>query len=504
MRLTDLVELEAQIALERERDPEDLHARDRAIGAELEARGADFSDRDGLLSAWVDGLTTRGAATGLGPKVAAAHRLATYGLVLTGVALGWGTATVTLAYDGRDPINVLEYLLAVVGSQVVLLGLLVLGVLLARFGARIPVVGDVQAILGWMVRGLERRVEKASLHIDSDRRTAWQVVQARLRARASLYTNVERWVLLAMTQSFAVAFNAAVLLAGLRLVLFSDLAFAWNTTLELSTARFAEIVQAAGLPWHALWPQAVPSPHLVEVTRYSRLEGAYVHASAGRSADPSAVGQWWRFLVAATVAYGFLPRLSLLTAALIGRARALRRLPLDTPDVDRILRRMRAPRVRTQAEQTPTDGPDLSPARPVASASQAGAAGATVILWRDVPLTDPATRAVVRAVLDVEPGEVARAGGMDFAADGALLAGLSKQPGPVVLIAEAWEAPDKGTRRFLAQVRESLGPQLVIHVLLIGEADTTGPGRPAPGDLELWRDRLGLLGDPYLGVEAAS
>jgi len=503
MRLTDLVELEAQIALERDQDPEDLHTRDRAIGADLESRNADLSDRDGLVSAWIDGLAARGLATGLGAKVATAHRLATYGLVLLGAFVGWGTATVTLAYDGRDPINVLEYLLVVVGAQLVLLVLLLLGLFVRRFGANIPVVGDVQAILGWLVRLLEGRMESAGAHIGSEQRTAWQVVQARLRAKASLYFNVERWILLAMLQSFAVAFNAAVLLAGLRLVLFSDLAFAWNTTLELSTLRFTEIVHAAAWPWQAIWPEAVPRPELVQLTRYSRLEGAYVHASGGRAADPSQVGQWWRFLVAATVVYGFVPRLCLLSAALIGRARALGRLPLDTPDVDRIVRRMRAPRVRTQAEQAPTDSPDPSPARPVESAPHAHPAGARIILWRDAPLTDAATQDVVRAALDMEPGEVARAGGMDFAADDALLARLSEQPMAVVLVAEAWEAPDKGTRRFLAEIRAALGPELVIHVLLIGESEAERPRPPTSEDLTLWRDRLSLLADPYLGVEAA-
>lgn len=504
MRLTDLVELEAQIALERDQDPGDLHRRDRSIGADLEARGVDFSDRDGLVSAWLDGLGAQGSATGLGPKVAMAHRLATYGLVLIGAFAGWGTAALTLAYDGRVPINVLQYLLLVVGAQVVLLFLLLFGLFLRRFGAYIPVLGDVQSILGWLLALLQGRLQSASAHIDSERRTAWQIVQARLRTRASLYSNVERWVLLAMVQSFAVAFNIAVLVAGLRLVLFSDLAFAWNTTLELSTARFAEIVHIAALPWQAIWPEAVPSPQLVELTRYSRLEGAYLHAGAGRAADQGLVGQWWRFLVAATVVYGLLPRLCLLTAGLIGRTRALARLPLDTPDVDRIIRRMRAPRVRTHAERAPTDRPDLSPVPPVDAASPTQAAGAQVILWRDAPLTDAATQAVVRSVLDVEPGPVARAGGMDFAADAALLAQLCKQPTPVVLVAEAWEAPDKGTRRFLAEVRAALGAQLVIHVLLIGAAEDEAPAAPTSDDLALWRDRLSLLADPYLGVEAVS
>lgn len=501
MRLADLVELEAQIALERDLDSEHLHARDREIGAELEARR--FSDRGALLSAWVDALVARGEATGLGPKVTAAHRLTTYGLVIVGAALGWGTAAVTLAYDGRHPINVLEYLLVVVGVQAGLLALFVIGLPLARLGARLPVVGDVRAVLGWSVRAIERGLGRASTQVDPERRAAWAAAQARLRTRASLYRDVERWILLAMTQTFAVAFNLAALGCALRLVLFTDLAFAWGTTLELSTARFAELVQAAAVPWQAVFPEAVPSPHLVEVTRYSRLEGAYVHASSGRAADPSAVGQWWRFLVAATVTYGLAPRLALLVVALAGRARGLRRLPLDAPDVDRIVRRMRAPRVRTRAEAPPTDAPEPAPAPSPPARSSPGVAAPTVILWRDVPLSEATTRAFVQRALHLDAGEIAHAGGVDFAAEDAVLARIEGRPASVVVVAEAWEAPDKSVRRFLARLRTALGPNHTIHVLLTGEASAEAPGRPAESQLEVWRERLALLEDPYLGVEAA-
>ena len=116
----------------------------------------------------------------------------------------------------------------------------------------------------------------------------------------------------------------------LRLVVFSDVAFAWSTTLvDLDAARFHALVTALARPWAWLWRDAVPSLALVEATR-SRLEGAYVqHAGGGRAVDPALVGGWWRYLLAA-IAYGLLPRALALAVARLRAARLLARLPSTT------------------------------------------------------------------------------------------------------------------------------------------------------------------------------
>ncbi len=54
-------------------------------------------------------------------------------------------------------------------------------------------------------------------------------------------------------------------------------------------------------PWHALWPDAVPSLSLVEQTRYFR-------SAPGTAAAPAALGQWWRFLLMCLLVYVLLPR----------------------------------------------------------------------------------------------------------------------------------------------------------------------------------------------------
>src|SRR2546423_330732 len=126
----------------------------------------------------------------------------------------------------------------------------------------------------------------------------------------------------------------AALLGCLRLIVFSDIAFSWSTTLvQLDAPRFHGLVHALAAPFAWLWPDADPSRALVEATRYSRLEGSYVLSGAGRAARPELVGGWWPFLLASIALYGLLPRCLALGIAAVRGSHLLARLPLDASQV---------------------------------------------------------------------------------------------------------------------------------------------------------------------------
>ena len=85
---------------------------------------------------------------------------------------------------------------------------------------------------------------------------------------------MRRWLLARWSHLCATAFFAAVLSTALALVVFTDLAFGWSTTLEVSASRIHDLARALALPWRAALPEAVPSLELVEVSRYFRAAGA--------------------------------------------------------------------------------------------------------------------------------------------------------------------------------------------------------------------------------------
>jgi hypothetical protein len=87
------------------------------------------------------------------------------------------------------------------------------------------------------------------------------------------------------------------------------------------------------------------------------------------------------------------------------------------------------------------------------------------------------------------------AGGSDFEPDLALIESMGPAERAVVLVVEGWEAPDKATRHFVQALRLRGAPERPIFVaVLIAAAD-------AP-ELALWRDRMRLLEDPFVSVQA--
>lgn len=114
---------------------------------------------------------------------------------------------------------------------------------------------------------------------------------------------INYWWLTSRLQAFWLLMALGILLAFLTLLLFSDLAFGWSSTLLSDTQQIARLLQGISLPWQAFWPQAVPDALLIEQTRYTRIE-----PGTSRFAEAS---RWWPFLLASLLIYNLLPRLLL-------------------------------------------------------------------------------------------------------------------------------------------------------------------------------------------------
>ncbi len=490
MKLADLIDLEAQLARDRDAPPGALELRDRALLATT--RGEE--PRQETVRRWLAALRER--EPGLlfpGRTISRALSVVRIGLGALGLALGWGAAAGVLRYTGEHPVNVWDVLLLLVGVQLLLLLALVAALLfpLATLGA--PLLGGFRE----GVRALYARL--AARGAAPERAEEWRALWHRLRSRRSLYHHVEPWLLLGATQTFGVAFNVGALLGCLRLVVFSDVAFAWSTTLvDLDAARFHALLTALARPWGWLWPDALPSLALVEATRYSRLEGAYVqHAGVGRAVDPALVGGWWRYLLAAIATYGLLPRAVALTVARLRAARLLARLPLDDAELARLVRRLAEPHVETRAIV-----PEAAPIRTAPGAvTAAGAAEGTacaVVLWRDVPAR-PDVRAAIARHVRSEIASVHAAGGRDDPGPASWAAAVDAAE-PVVVVAEGFEAPDRAAVRLVRELRDALGPRrhLLVLVVDVGEGRV---GPPADASVRTWREGLARLEDPHLAVE---
>lgn len=111
--------------------------------------------------------------------------------------------------------------------------------------------------------------------------------------------------LFCQSQKAMLAFNVGCLLSFITLLLFNDLSFVWRSTV-LNAEDIYPFLAFIAAPW-AFIDSAQPALELLVTTRDSRL--------AANPAGGTEYGLWWKFLVAAQLCYGILPRLLLLWLA---------------------------------------------------------------------------------------------------------------------------------------------------------------------------------------------
>jgi hypothetical protein len=486
--LSDLVDLNAALQSDSSTDLESRKQRDRGIGQSLQ----DQRDRPPRqLHGWLSRVRIPGWERD-GHAAARLYHLLCVVLVFAGLAAGWGLARAALYYTGDRPINIFNAIGLLVLPQILML----LFWVLAAVPWKLPLFGSLQSSLRLLNPGqLARRL--AGL-LPAPGRAGLEVVWA--PDNALVMAPAARWLLSFWSQLFSVWFNIGVLAALVYLVSFSDLAFAWSTTLTLDTATFHRWLSILAWPWHAVLPGAVPGPELVEISRYYRLQEGAPGTGGAAPGTAALLGGWWPFLVAAILCYGLLPRLvTLLIAWLRFRHHLGRALP-RLPGAAELLARMNSPLVSTAARCAATAAATPPPGDGSAPAPAPAGTRCTVIDWsagvggsEELRALEPGLRA-----LGVEPLSFADAGGArSTAQDTALIASLCAAPGEgVAVTTKAWEPPLLEFVDFLRNVRARCDRrQPIIVVLWGGREGVTGRDR------ETWGAMLRQLQDPDLHIE---
>jgi len=488
LQLADLFDVELQLLRDRETSAEELRRRDRRIGQSI---GADrrAGERRGLLRDWVREVQKGQESTG--ERILRAFHALGWLLSLFGLSTGMGTAAAVLAYDGRRPVNVVHFLAVFVGVQLGLLLLFVFSTVLWRLRGRMPGASGVYGLLRQLLDALIRIFER---RMSAERRSVLAAARGRLRASTMVYGELERWLLVSLAQRFGLWFNLGALATCLYLVAFSDLAFAWQTTLDWSAEGFNRAIDILGAPWAWLYPDGVPSLEVVRATRYFRLDESF-----GAPARVELYGQWWRFLVLSLVVYGLLPRASLSVYARVKLRRALAGLRLDHGEIASLLERLISPLVSTRAPVAEDEGaapPEAGVAGSVPSSGQEAA----VIVWGGAPLDENAVEPLVAGRFGWRVRSTHAAGADDTRHDAEVISAVAGDgaEAPILVVAEAFEAPTREARAFLSRLREATGKQRPVVVGLVD----AGAAPPARDDLAMWRRQLAGLGDPYLRVEA--
>jgi hypothetical protein len=490
--LKNLVDLAEQIETDEKLLNAELRRRDRPIGQELSTLA---NDPLAQLCGWLDRIRdTHSTATG--SRISSALRVGILLLVVSALLFGWLTAATVFYYNGSHPVNIINALAVFVGLQLLLLLITLLAFLPGKFLKFLPGMRALRETFSLFSPGRLLRLIPRLLPAQA-KETA-SVLVGKSSAHRSIYGRVEKWLLVRAGQAFAVAFNLGALAGCLYLVLFSDLAFGWSTTLQVDAASLKLLIDGLSSPWAWLIPQAQPSLELIETSRYFRFQSGTL---PGIGTDgPAVLGNWWPFLILCLLIYGLLPRLLTLSLASAQLRKAYRTTMLHLPGVQTILDRLNSQLVETRAEQ-PESAPHVSLNGVVAGRYIGSLRGQTisVIDWGGTGQQAEQIGAWLQSSLEATLERFLEAGGAcSLEHDQQVLQTLAASTeGPIILLVKSWEPPMAEFTDFIHDLRQSIIKKRPIAVVPLGLGSANSPLPPTTEMAAVWSTKVKQLGDPW-------
>jgi hypothetical protein len=473
----DAIDIPLWLEQDRAADLQHRLQRDRRLGLEIRTRHPLRRVRS-----WWRMLNDRPRPE-IGQRLHRARILVSLTLALAGLLVGAGLTLAVFRYEGDYPVNVVAALALLAGLPFVM----VIATLLLLPG-RIPGLRGLQDALaainvGNLATALFNRIAESSaagrFHL------GWPA------ARSGAAAHFARWQLLAWSQWFGVCYSTGALLMAFLLVVFTDLAFGWSTTLNVSAGQAQQIAGLIAAPWAAWLPSAVPDTTLIAESRFFRLEGI-----PRDQIPPGRLTGWWPFVLMSLIVYGLAPRALLLILARWRLTAATRALLLDDTGVRALLDRMDSAVLESAA-----NGGDAMP-----EAEGAGSDGgnrlrladrARVLVWNRA-LQDDGLEQWLAQRMGTGITQRLQAGADSIAADQAAIDALDPNDRTMLLVlTKAWEPPMLDFTDFLSRLRERLGSDASIVVVPVG----IDGGAPDAESTKTWRLALSKHRDSGVYVQ---
>ncbi|HEB70074.1 MAG TPA: DUF2868 domain-containing protein [Desulfobulbus sp.] len=410
--------------------------------------------------------------------------------------LGWGGAFSFLSYSGKTPVNVSFYFLFFVCSQLVLLM-----TLLISFFARHLIGGDSLPIIYTFLRKgvlhLAGKIGRLPAAMDTHRWLAG--LSGRLRRRHRSYGLLFVLPFFLMIQLGGIGFNLGVLAATLLKVVGTDIAFGWQSTLQLGSETVYRLVRAIASPWSRFLPAGVgyPDPDQIRGSQMVLKDGIY-HLTTGNLVS------WWPFLCLSVAVYGLLPRVCLLLAGWWSSRSLLRRLDFATADQHQLLHRMLTPRLSTESDREELPVQEKGEDKPVEEDVVPPAGGRVLALIPDELFDDCGQEELAELVRDRLGQRLERCLRINHEAeDEDVFQEIQREnlteTDALLLLQEAWQPPIEELFFFLRSLRELVGEKVLLSIVFIGKPNSeTIFTPPAQQDYQIWRKKIETLGDPYM------
>ncbi|MBU1566264.1 MAG: DUF2868 domain-containing protein [Proteobacteria bacterium] len=505
----DIIDFEYFCHRDKDTDETDLHRRDRNIFLSQPqplVNQAPQPRRD-LLHLWLaarlksefPGPEQKSPGALLGDTLRLAKNLAGVKGLVVGLVAGVSFFT----YTGTTPVNVFHFLLFFVVSQLVLAGLVLGACLLRTLVPKVTPPSFYSLLLHGMLRRLAAFLNKSLLqNFDAGKRAGFMYAFNIFQSRSTVYGSLFYWPLFRLVQLFGVFFNLGLLAATMAKIATSDLAFGWQSTLQISSQMLHKAVQLVALPWSWFVPKASSYPSLAEIegSRIILKDGMY-HLATG---DLIA---WWPFLVLSLVFYGLLLRLAFTVFGRLLTERTLAGLEFDNAACLTVIRRMRTPLITTQAVPEPRqrENTDLSDTQDNFSQAEASHLLPQVMLVPDdifgLCSTDKLMPLMRDRGFSIKSVNKFMSGyDEDEEIKNILLEQCRTPDDGLFILMEGWMPPLVSFATYLKDLREILPEKTMIHLGLVGRPMRYGFTPLAPQDLAIWRKKIATSRDPYLQV----
>jgi len=466
-----------------------------------------------IIKAWLDRRrdiekNTIGANTILpGEAFDEISRFMGYGLFILGGLSGIGLAVFLLTYTGTAPLNISAYLGTTVFVQILLL-LLLGGLLLLRMIRPQRFYSSaIYALLSNLIIALAGKLKhRIMTSLSGARREGLSAVTGLMRGKKQIYGSLFYWPIFILAQLFGIGFNLGVLGTTLLRVIGADLAFGWQSTLQVSSTGVYGIVKWLAVPWS--WfvspDLAYPSLSQIEGSRLVLKDGIY------HLATPDLVA-WWPFLCFAVLFYGLLPRIVLFVFGRMTQKFLLNKIELTHGNCDQLVDRMVTPRIQFSGTKdlrstTNTNGDVDETQGKVDNMSMDKKF--IVLIPEDIfeASSGDELDILIGQALGGEVVDKIRIDDVDtddaFAPEHLIPAKVMKDWTHILILKEAWQPPIMEDITFIRTLRHYLGNSTPILVELIGKpGPETIYTQVTPINWRTWKERFTALGDPYLRIE---
>jgi hypothetical protein len=499
--IADVVAMVHALDRDEQRTTSELAAREKRFAPALTG---DLEDRAAAGLVWLDALEREDdTVRSIHHRAETALHLTSFFLVLGGILIGWGATLGAFYFDGSGRVNAVS----AVALLVVIPGLFILpfviAALPARISGRIPGFRLITTLTGAFSPG--RLAPLVWRIFPRELRESMTLLSGRLGKHHRLYADLQKWAVLRWSQLFAVSFQVTAIVASLVLVVFTDLAFGWSTTLttgdpEIDARRVHHVTSTMAKPWSWAIDDAVPSLSLIQESRYFR-----VAAGSVSSTQAARLGGWWKFVVLTIVVYGLLPRLITLAVARAQLRKVAHAAFVGAPGLSAVVRRIHRAQIDSSAVEPEGAGTSVRlTGSDLAMAELTPGTILAVINYAGVPVENSVFTALLPAARIFQVGgTAAMADDLNVVNQVAESVKSSDDAGVLVAV-KAWEPPLMEFIDFLTLLRSKLpAKSSSIVVFPIGlDGDVVDLPAPTEAQYKLWRDKLASMGDPWLRVAA--